>query len=57
MKSKGINKNRKNLIYKKNLLKDDMIVSPSDFGFHNISIKNKFFDFEYVEFGSNKVNM
>ena len=36
---------------KKNLLKDDMIVSPSDFGFHNIiQSNNKFYflDFEYA---------
>jgi thiamine kinase-like enzyme len=38
-------------IEKNNLLKDDMIVSPSDFGFHNIIQSNNkffFFDFEYA---------
>ena len=40
-----------NYLYKTRLLKNEMIISPSDFGFHNI-IKSKnnlfFFDFEYA---------
>ena len=47
---KGLNKNFNNQIIKNKYKFSDYILSPSDFGFHNIIIKDKkcyFIDFEY----------
>ena len=50
---KGLNKNFNNQIIKNKYKFSDYILSPSDFGFHNIIIKDKkcyFIDFEYSGF-------